>query len=659
MVGRSLGRYRVTELLGRGGMGEVYLATDPELRRRIAVKVLPDRLSGDEEAMKRLLREARSAAAVDHPYLCKVYEVGFDGQTAFIAMELVEGMTLEEKLRQGPLPLPATLAVAGEIAEALGKVHQLGLIHRDLKPANVMLTPDGHVKVMDFGLAKQVTRGENDVTETLLTQNGVAPGTPAYMSPEQIRGEALDSRSDVFSFGVVLWEMLSGTRLFARASLPATIAAVLAEEPPAPKDVPEPLRLAVARMLSKRREDRHRNLGDVLVELRGLVSEPGGPATRPVRPPHPTGPNVAGEKIAEFRRRAEALRENFSDPQSLHWSVEEWENVLALDPEYPPALAGAATSRVLLAWNSKADPELLEVAERQAEAALALDPEAADAYVALTFLFTLRGLMETADRMSARSIALAPEDAWVLQARARFLMDLYGDFREAERLARKATESAPDHYPAWFQLGWAEMEQGHFADAERAFRRAIELQPGFGGGLMGLGVLLLATGRNEEARDVLHQALEIDPDSVQSLFFGGIADHRLDEAGPAAAAFGRLVKENPGHPLAMNAQLFLALELMRLGDENAGRLALAAAEKGFKRFPKQWFGLEGMAGVAAARGRRDEAFAWLARAEAAGLKSALLLESDPALEPLMEDPRFHEQLARMRAGAEGAAGQSR
>jgi len=209
MVGQTISHYKVLEKIGQGGMGEVFLAQDTTLDRKVALKFLPEDLQQDSTAKKRFLREAKSAAALDHPYICHIHEVGEVEGKSFISMEYIQGTTLREKLTEGPLPVRKALETAGEMAEALEAAHKQKIVHRDLKPSNIMLTPEGHVKVMDFGLAKRVTpvEGQEQEITTALTKQGSTLGTVPYMSPEQVRGQEVDTRSDIFSFGVVLYEM--------------------------------------------------------------------------------------------------------------------------------------------------------------------------------------------------------------------------------------------------------------------------------------------------------------------------------------------------------------------------------------------------------------------------------------------------------------------
>src|SRR5215472_7816700 len=230
--GTKLGSYQVLERLGSGGMGEVYLAYDPRLDRRVAIKLLPAPLATDAVARERLRREALAAAALDHPFICKIFEIGEDNGKLFIVMEYISGETLYTRLRAGPLPRTDALRIAGEVAEALEAAHATPLVHRDLKPANVMLTSQGRAKVMDFGLAKRpASDAFKDIgataADTSLTAAGALAGTPEYMSPEQMTGAPLDHRSDLFSFGIILCELLTGKHPFQRNSKLETMTAIL------------------------------------------------------------------------------------------------------------------------------------------------------------------------------------------------------------------------------------------------------------------------------------------------------------------------------------------------------------------------------------------------------------------------------------------------
>src|SRR5512144_667577 len=231
-----LGRYEVLDLLGSGGMGEVYRARDTRLHRDVALKVLPAELSSDPVRLTRFEREARSASALNHPNIVTIYEFGQSDSTCFLAMELVDGKSLREMLHAGSVPLRKLLTIAAQIADGLARAHAAGIVHRDLKPENVMVTRDGFAKILDFGLAKLTQPEEPDGRTQAPTMSGetavgIVMGTVGYMSPEQAMGKPLDFRSDQFSFGSIVYEMATGRRAFERNTSAETLTAIIREEP--------------------------------------------------------------------------------------------------------------------------------------------------------------------------------------------------------------------------------------------------------------------------------------------------------------------------------------------------------------------------------------------------------------------------------------------
>ena len=298
-------------------MGEVFLADDRQLGRTVAIKFLAEALEADATARERLHHEARSAAALDHPYVCKIYELtDLDGRTG-IVMEHVTGETLQARLRRVPLSPKEALEIAGEVAEALEAAHKRRVVHRDLKPSNVMLTDEGHVKVMDFGLAKQAPSSSASQVDAetvgALTESGVRIGTPGYMSPEQLLGGQVDERSDVFAFGILLYELLAGVHPFTRASQSGTMSAIL-RETPAPvsqyaKDAPEAVRITIDRLLVKEPQQRYQSFGEVRTDLRQLVRDASGMIATP--PPAPVATTSTVERtrfVGREAERAEARR---------------------------------------------------------------------------------------------------------------------------------------------------------------------------------------------------------------------------------------------------------------------------------------------------------------------------------------------------------------
>ena len=276
-AGDSIGHYQVVSLLGVGGMGQVYLAEDAKLRRKVALKLLPASYTRDESRLRRFQQEARAASALNHPNILTIHELGEVNGEQFIATEFVEGETLRERLNRAPLNLAETLDVAVQIAGALAAAHKAGIVHRDIKPENIMLRHDGYVKVLDFGLAK-LTEQQEPATQTAATENvdissGLVMGTVRYMSPEQAGGRQVDPRSDIFSFGVVLYEMIAGRPPFEGKNSNELISTILKKEPSPLSDVPEETQRLISRALRKRKEDRYQTIEDLLADLKSLKED--------------------------------------------------------------------------------------------------------------------------------------------------------------------------------------------------------------------------------------------------------------------------------------------------------------------------------------------------------------------------------------------------
>ncbi len=283
MIGQTLGRYRILETIGAGGMGEVYRSKDEQLGRNVAIKVLAPVSLNDVTARARLLGEARAAAALNHPHICTVYEVGDADGRAYIAMEYVEGQTLNLRLTRAPFSLEQILQCGLQIADGLAHAHERSVIHRDLKPGNIMVNSDGRTKVLDFGLAKRLTDLPETGThgsQTALTDPGTVVGTIAYMAPEQLRGEAADARSDIWALGVVLYELLTSARPFKASTTFALSGAILHDSPaPLPPNTPSGLRAVIQKCLAKDPSQRYQRAGEVRAALEAILAGLSGQAS--------------------------------------------------------------------------------------------------------------------------------------------------------------------------------------------------------------------------------------------------------------------------------------------------------------------------------------------------------------------------------------------
>jgi serine/threonine protein kinase/tetratricopeptide (TPR) repeat protein len=275
--GKQLGPYKILSLLGKGGMGEVYRATDTRLGRDLAIKVLPEHLADDPDSLRRFEREAKSVAALSHPNILTIYDVGSEQGVSYAVMELLDGETLRSTLAGRPIAWRKATEIGTAVAEGLAAAHSKGVIHRDLKPENIFVTSDGRIKILDFGLARykpQLSQQEltEAATESQLTEAGVVMGTVPYMSPEQVRGESVDARSDIFSFGCVLYEMITGRRSFPGKTAADTISAILKEEPAEmPESIPAELSRIIAHCLEKNPEKRLHSAHDLAFALREIA----------------------------------------------------------------------------------------------------------------------------------------------------------------------------------------------------------------------------------------------------------------------------------------------------------------------------------------------------------------------------------------------------
>jgi eukaryotic-like serine/threonine-protein kinase len=539
--GATVSHFRVIARLGRGGMGVVYRAEDEHLRREVALKVLPSFHVHDAERRLRLIREARAAAAVNHPNIATVYEIGEADGRIYIAMELIHGKALRQRLSAGRLPVEDAIHIARQIASGLEKAHKSGLIHRDLKPDNVMLTDEGVAKVLDFGLAKQRAEPRADAALGDLRAAAAAPnqtasgpvfGTPRYMSPEQAQGLPLDHRSDLFSFGVMLYEMLAGRRPFDGSSVLELLTAVVREEPtPLPElcpAAPPALSELVARCLAKNPEDRFPDCASLAAELDRIAQQSGLSSSAPTVPPRPLRAEApkGAPKLSGSRWKA-GLAAFVLALLGLGGAFVLW-------PRRPPPLAALApTPRALTDLPSPASPHPEAIAaykvalesmrggdwqkaEQHLQRAVALDPLLAAAHLRLALYFDQMG--STAEsrasftRAAQGRASLGERDQVLLQALEPIFLENPPNLPLAAQRMREATLRHPLDAELFFLSALFET---HDREASlRSAQRATEIDPQYADAFQVLGVRLFDSDRMEEALGAFDRCVALAPASV-------------------------------------------------------------------------------------------------------------------------------------------------
>jgi tetratricopeptide (TPR) repeat protein len=520
---RALGHYRIVAKLGEGGMGEVYLGTDTRLDRRVAIKLLPAGAAADHEAQRRLLREARIVATIEHPNVCTVYEIDAEGDRPYIVMQYVEGETLLERLHRGRLGPSETVAIASQIAAALAEAHQRNIVHRDIKPGNIMIGPSGVVKVLDFGLAKPFDALDN-ATRTAVSAVGTVAGTTPYMSPEQLRAESLDGRSDIFSLGVVIYEMAAGRRPFDRPTTVATITAILTEEP---GPIDGPLHPIVERALAKAPGQRFQSAAMMLEALRHVsasAERPPQPGADRRRPAADRPVDVETEKL--FLRGR--VHWNKRHPEAVRQSIACFQEVVERDPLYANAYTGLADAYMLLAFLQALPPaEVMPKARAAARRAIEIDPTLAEPHASLGYMAGFFDWdWDNATCELGEAMRLNPRYGWAphwygLLASPRSLTEAM----EHVTRARDLDPLSPIMNTA---VGIPLHEHRRYHDAIRVYANVIQSEPNFAPAYYYLGLSYEQLGDHAAAVANLTRAVEI---SERGTLFLGALGHCLGASG--------------------------------------------------------------------------------------------------------------------------------
>jgi tetratricopeptide (TPR) repeat protein len=577
LTGRTLGHYEILSKLGAGGMGEVYRARDTELHRDVAIKVLPERLAHDPDRLARLKREARTLAALNHPNIATLYGFESSGGTDCLAMELVPGDTLADLVRRGAVPLGQALAIAGQVADALEAAHEKGITHRDIKPANIKVTPEGRVKVLDFGLAKSTGVAEVVGTASLTvarTYDGQLVGTPAYMSPEQVRAKPPDHRADIWAFGCLLFELLSGERPFGGDTVSDALAKILEREPDwkaLPSTTPVAIVHLIQRCLAKDPEKRLPTISaarqviaeaqrpgwrpsrrDVAVAAVGaaiLVAVVSGfwlmsrrkavdlpaasgdgatPASRPATAKGEPRPSAAATTDTDAHRLYLQGRYywNRRTDEDLRKSADFFQRAIDSDPNYALAWAGKADAYLMLgAWSVVQPKDAYPRAKAAAERAIVLDESLAEPHATLGYLKTLYEWdWPGAEREFKRAIELQPAYGTAHHWYAYYFVTV-GDDAHAIKEIERAREIDPLSQVINAEVSYVYMMARDYPRALEEARKTIELDPASSYLHLRLAEIYSLVGRTRDALAEL-RTLQFD------------ASHDTGQVAGAAAVYG-------------------------------------------------------------------------------------------------------------------------
>jgi serine/threonine protein kinase/Flp pilus assembly protein TadD len=669
-------RYEILSKLGAGGMGEVYLAQDTKLDRKVAIKFLPESLVADEQARKRLVREAQAAAKLDHPNICSIHEVGEEDGRSFIVMQHVEGETLESRMKRKPLNLSESLSIATQMADALAEAHAHNIIHRDIKPSNVIITQRGKVKVLDFGLAKMmggdVAVDTEAETAMVLTQTGVVLGTAPYMSPEQLRAERLDGRSDIFSYGAVLYEIICGRRPFEAKSLAEVTSAILMRDPPPLQSrsgmLPVGLEPLILKCLEKEPARRYQTMVELLVDLDRVSREwESGNVVVSINDAPTVQMDIdASKRRVDWRRlvnsRAALAMIALVILAVAATAYTQFFRRPALTPTPGSKSVNSPAYDYYLRGKVKADSENRENNEsaiKLLEQAVAADPNFAPAYAALArayndkaFYFASdaekKKLHEDAEVAVEKALALNPDLAEGHYARGMIIWTPENHFPHELTIQsyKRALALNPNLDDAHHQLGVVYFHIGLLDKGQEEIEKALAINPANKIARFRLGVINIYRGRYEEALAIFKTIPRaanpglLDRTMATALFQLG----RTQEASEVVEEYLRTYPTDEGG----NVTSVKAMLLAKAGKEREAEETIQHAVeigKGFGHFHHTAYNI---ASAYALLNKPEQAVKWLQAAADDGFPCYPLFENDANLNSLRKDERFITFMAKLR-----------
>ncbi len=717
--GLRIGPYEIVSKLGEGGMGEVYLAQDSRLERSVAIKVLPDHLSRDPQALKRFQEENKKVASLSHPNIRILFDIGAWRGRTYAVMEYLQGETLAERIARDPIPWNETYHIALAIAHGLSAAHGKGIVHRDIKPHNIFITEGGDLKILDFGLAQAQTRrrrSDNDDQATTLTQHSFSEGfagTVAYMSPEQIRSEFTDPRSDIFALGCVLWEMITGKRLFFRRTPVEAAAAVLYDTPPSlagyQPDIPEKLQQIINLCLEKESEDRIQSMEAIIAQLKE-ISEGGfrkkdiHPASVAVLPFTNMSPDKKNEYFSDGL--ADELINSLVKIGGLHVTSRTTSSLYKDHSQDIRRIGEELNVRTVVEGSVRKSGDKLRVTaqlintedgyhlwsdtlDRDAKDVFAVQSEIAEQiagslHVVLTeqekkaistaptenieaydnllqgrrhfYLFQRKSIEHALSHFlhaSSFDPGFAAAYAWACYCYA-FLYSWFNasdtNLKEAETTSRKALALDPDLAEAHVARGMTLSLQRKHQEAEREFDTALRLRPDLYEGSYFYARNCFSQGKYEKAARLAAQATEQRPDDFTSPYLLGMIDTDLNKDLEAHSAFQLSLQRVEAYlGLFPDDAWALSYGAGALNHLGEKPQALDWVERAFAASPEEPMTLYACACDFAMLGRADKAISCLERALLFGSLPKAWLENDPDLDSLRDRPRFQAFLAKLKA----------